>query len=114
MNVVDELAVALSTRDALRARLLYAELIQQGPATVEAPTLSGELELAIAAAVVELAALRTNSAVPAWTQHVRPLAEPFCLVTVRLPSKLARLKKESPLPLRRRNLVAPDGFLLSA
>jgi len=111
---VDELAQALRQRDALRARVLYEELAQVDPATIEAPTLTDELELAIAASIVELIAARTRTAPPPWTRLVGPVQEPYALVTVRLPSKLARLRRESPPELRERNLLAPASFLLSA
>ena len=111
---VDELVLALRTRDALRARVLYAQLLASDPSTIEQPSFSDELDLAIAASIVELIAARLHAVAPAWTRLVGPLQTPYALVTVHLPAKLARLQRESPPELRARNLVAPENFLLSA
>jgi hypothetical protein len=105
---VDELAIAIRHRDALRARALYSELIETDPADYEAPYLSDPIELAIAASMAELIASRRNKVAPTWTRQVQPLPEPYVLVTVRLPEKLERLRLESPQELKARNLVAPD------
>ena len=110
---VDELAVALRHRDALRARVLYAELAEQDMASIESPTIADALHLAIAASIVELMAARAKATPPAWTTMVSPLAEPYVLVTVRSSKKLDRLRQESPRELRARNLVAPENFLTS-
>lgn len=111
---VDELALALRRRDALRARTLYADLIESDPSMIEMPSLTDPIDLAIAASVVELIASRMRAAAPAWTSQIPALPEPHVLVTVRLPEKLARLRQESPPELRARNLFAPESFLLSA
>lgn len=111
---VDELARAIRKRDALRARVLYERLAKIDSATIEPPVLTDELELAIAASVVELIAARTHAVPPAWTRLIAPVQEPYALVTVNLPAKLARLRRESPPELRARNLLAPESFLLSA
>ena len=110
---VDELAVALRQRDALRARVLYAELAEQDVATIEPPTIDDPLHHAIAASIVEMMAARAKVTPPAWTSTVSPLAEPYVLVTVRSSAKLDRLRQESPPELRARNLVAPENFLTS-
>lgn len=111
---VDELAIALRQRDALRARTLYGELVETDPTDYEPPELSDPIELAIAASIAELIASRRGTAAPTWTQQVPPLSEPYVLVTVRLPEKLKRLRLESPQALKARNLVAPANFLESA
>ena len=111
---IDELVTALRTRDALRARVLYAQLLDIDPSTIEQPLLTDELDLAIAASIVELIAARLQTTAPAWTRLVPPLQTPYALVTVHLPAKLARLHRESPPQLRARNLLAPENFLLSA
>ena len=111
---VDELVHALRTRDALRARVLYMDFLASDPSTIPQPSFTDELDLAIAASIVELIAARLHTAAPAWTRLVGPLSTPFALVTVHLPAKLARLQRESPPELRARNLLAPGNFLLSA
>ena len=110
---VDELAVALRNRDALSARGLYAELSQVDPRDIQEPRLTGEIERAIAASVVELLASRRGLLAPPWTRRIAKLTTPFVLVTVRLPEKLERLERETPPELRARNLVAPEGLLMS-
>jgi hypothetical protein len=112
--LVDELATALRRRDALRARTLYAELMEVDSSAIAKPILTDPIDLAIAASIVELVAARRGTAAPAWTREVGALAEPFLLVTVRLPEKVERLRRESPPELRARNLLAPESFLLSA
>ena len=67
---VDELAVALRNRDALLARSLYAELSNVDPCEIQEPSLTGELELAIAASVVELLASRRGLPAPPWTRRI--------------------------------------------
>jgi hypothetical protein len=47
------LAIALRKRDALRARVLYAQLLAGEPATIEPPVFSDELDVAIAASIVD-------------------------------------------------------------
>jgi hypothetical protein len=110
---VDKLVIALRTRDALRARVLYAELLAEDPAAIEQPASTDALDLAIAASITELIAARLKVAGTAWTQSVGPLPVPYCLVTVSLPERLARLQRESPAPLQARNLIAPENFLQS-
>jgi hypothetical protein len=112
--LVDELTIALRRRDALRARVLYAQLLDTDTASIEPPTLTDELDLAIAASIVELIAARLHAAAPTWTRQVGPLREPYVLVSVVLPAKLERLRRETPPELRARNLVAPENFLCSA
>jgi hypothetical protein len=83
MMRVDELAIALRRRDALRARTLYSELIEVDPAEYEPPDLSDPIELAIAASMAELIASRRNTSAPTWTRQIRTLPEPYVLVTVK-------------------------------
>ena len=58
MSAPDELVLALRTRDALRARVLYAQLIASDLLTIERPSFTDEVDLAIAASIVELIAAR--------------------------------------------------------
>jgi hypothetical protein len=70
-------------------------------------------EEAIAAALVELLALRLNQAPPVWTASVGALPEPIYLVkaAARMQRLRALCETQSPGPLRKRGLYAPPNFL---
>ena len=69
--------------------------------------------LVVAAALVELLALRTGQQAPAWTARVGGLPEPLFLVAEAEQMKNTRImcEQESPEPLRKRKLLAPPQFL---
>ena len=71
-------------------------------------------ELAVCAALLELFAVRRGEAPPEWTAKVGGVMPPRFLMSGyerEFPSLGERWKKESPEPLKRRNLWAPAEFL---
>jgi len=69
--------------------------------------------LVAAAALIELLALRTGQPSPRWTAEVGGLPEPlFMLQAAETMPRLRKIcEEESPLPLRRRGMLAPPNFL---
>ena len=116
MDIAD-LVRALLRYDARTARQWVADAISSGLEWSELPTPTGldSRELAVAAAVVELLAERACVPAPAWTPSVPPAEEPVWLVRVEHRPRLRqRLPDESPPPLRRRRVFAPEDFLRAA
>jgi hypothetical protein len=79
-----------------------------------APPTSGDHTLrAIAASLVELLASRAGVAPPAWASSVPGL--PNALYLVKAAGGMSRLRasceRESPEPLKKRNLLAPANYL---
>ncbi len=110
-----ELVDALFAYDALRARqwvadatrtgIRFAEFSRPDPMTAE--------QLAVAAGVLELLAERADEDPPAWTRDIKE--SPRRIFLVRAAASMPRLRRlceqEGPMPLRRRQLYAPPGFL---
>lgn len=115
---IRDLAAALAERDAMAARAWMLDARRSGFdwSAVELPQGLGELELAIAAAVVELIGVRDGTACPAWTSSVPALSAPVYLVkAAETIPRLRRLcEEEGQEPLRRRKLFAPPEFLTAA
>jgi hypothetical protein len=113
-----ELVHALRHRETLTARQWVADAVRAGFQLhdLERPLGLDELDLAIAAGVVELLASRWHQSVPRWTHDIPALTEPFLLVAAaaRLPRLRRSCETEGPEPLRRRGLLAPPDFLTSA
>ena len=71
-------------------------------------------ELVISAALLELFASRRHESPPAWTHDIGGLSEPVFLMggyEKKYPRSAERWKRESPKPLRDRNLIASAEFL---
>lgn len=115
--MLTELVQALVCLDSRVARQILADMMASGvdwsslalPSTLDGP------ELSVAAAVVELVAARAHVPAPKWTQSVGASTEPVWLIRVEHRPRLkARLLEESPEPLRRRRVYAPEDFLTAA
>lgn len=117
MDIAD-LVRALMTHDALAARQWVADARREGVewSGVPAPRMGDPLEMAIAAAVVELLADRAGQGAPEWTRTVPPAPEPFFLVraAASMPRTRRLCEEEGPEPLRRRRILAPPEFLTFA
>lgn len=112
-----ELVRALMRLDARTARQLVADATDRGEKWADFPFPTGlrGAEVSIAAAVIELLATRANELPPAWVQSIGPAPSPVWLIsTERRPRLRARLLLESPEPLRRRSIYAPEDFLSAA
>ena len=112
---IEAIAQAALSGEALEARSLTQDFLRSQPnlAEITSPAVHDATVLALAAALVELFALRTKQPAPAWTQVVGALPEPVYLV--KAASTMTRLRElcreESPIPLRKRNLYAPPNYL---
>ena len=113
-----DLVAALLRHDALTARQWVADASRQAMDWTRVPQPVGlsQMELAIAAGVVELLAARANHAPPAWTSSVGRAPMPVYLV--RAADTMPRLRRscetEGPQPLRSRQIYAPPEFLTVA
>lgn len=112
------LIAALLRHDALTARQWISDASRQSMdwSRVSRPAGWSELELAVAAGVVELLAARANQTPPAWTGTVGRAPAPVYLV--RAAATMPRLRRscetEGPQPLRSRQIYAPPEFLTVA
>ncbi|MDZ4687946.1 MAG: hypothetical protein SH850_22975 [Planctomycetaceae bacterium] len=110
---LSSLVRAILAGDALEARAYARELCEQPLSDVPRPVMAEELELIVAAAVIELLADRLQQSPPNWTEAVNGWYEPLYLVASasRFPNLRHQCDLESPEPLRRRNLFAPGNYL---
>ncbi|HUQ69333.1 MAG TPA: hypothetical protein VM165_07420 [Planctomycetaceae bacterium] len=110
---LSSLVRAILAGDALDARAYAQELCELPLSGVPRPAMAEELELIVAAAVIELLADRLQQSPPAWTGTVNGCHEPLYLVASanRFPNLRRQCDLESPWPLRRRNLFAPGNYL---
>lgn len=108
-----ELARAAAAGDALATRAAAMELSELDLSTVACPVDLDPTELVIAAALVELFAQRRGCDAPAWVHEIGALDEPRFLVKLaaRMPHLRAQCERESPPPLRSRNLFSPANYL---
>lgn len=112
---LEQMAQALLDRDAMRLRLLVQAWLRAAPRfdTVPRPTTRNPRVLAAAAALVELLAERANQPPPSWTADVGGLSEPFFVMSYADRPGYTRdlCLRESPAPLKQRNIFSPANFL---
>jgi hypothetical protein len=115
MSRAEDIAIQILAHEPLQVRSLVQDWIRSAPvfAHEPAPTSGDARVRAIAASVIELLAERARQPAPAWTATVGGLAAPVFLVDAALhsPKMRARVERESPEPLRKRNVFAPPGYL---
>jgi hypothetical protein len=115
MVTLTELVDAVLSRDGLWLSGATQEFLRSTPGLHEVPQPSAinERQLVVAAAVLELLALRTGQQAPTWTSNIGGLAEPFFLVAEaeRMKNTRVMCEQESPEPLRKRGLLAPPQYL---
>jgi hypothetical protein len=115
MATIDRLAEAALHRDSLAVRSLAQDLLHEYPqlSSVAHPVASDRRIQVIAAALIELLALRTQQSPPSWTAPIGEMDEPFHLLqsVSQMPRLRAACEQESPEPLRRRKLFAPADYL---
>jgi len=118
MVKVEDLAMAMLARDALTARSLLQDLLRSGVDLAQYPDPEGVSSpvRTMTAAIVELLLSRRGCPAPAWTQRTDRLPEPFFTNALALRSARLRAQdeRESPEPLRRRNIFAGANVLTSA
>ena len=115
MVTLNEVVDAALSRDGLWLSGATQEFLRDTPylRDVPRPSATNDRKLVVAAALLELLALRTGQQPPAWTADVGGLSEPFFLVAEAERMKNTRImcEQESPEPLRKRKLLAPPTFL---
>lgn len=113
-----DLVAALLQYDALTARQWIADASRQAMDWTRVPQPVGwsQVEVAVAAGVVELLASRANQTPPVWTRSIGGAPVPVYLV--RAADTMPRLRRscetEGPQPLRSRQIYAPPEFLTVA
>ena len=115
MTSLEQIAAQILAKNALEVRSLVQEYLRRGaPLRLEsAPSSSDPQICAVSAGIAELIAVRTAQQAPAWASQVGKLTTPLYLVeaAARSPKMRARVERESPEPLRKRNVFAPPGYL---
>lgn len=115
MGVIEAFAEAALCRDGLLLRSLAQEVVHQYPrlSSIPRPQTHDLHVLTMAAALVELLALRLEQPAPEWTREIGAMSEPFFLLEAvqRMPRLRSVCETESPEPLRRRQCYAPPDFL---
>jgi hypothetical protein len=115
MVTLNEVVEAALNRDALWLSGATQEFLRSTPRLPEVPQPSSmeERHWGVAAALLELLALRTGQQPPGWTALVGGLREPFFMVAEAETLRNTRImcEQESPEPLRKRKLLAPPQFL---
>lgn len=112
---LQELVDALLSRKDMQLRILVQEWQWANPVvtSVPRPQTRDTRSLTVAAALVELFALRAGQAPPLWTAEAEPLPEPFFVMPRAEHPGFTRTLclTEAPEPLRRRNIFAPPNYL---
>ena len=115
MEMIEQITDAALAQESLQLRSLVQQFLRTNPSFGElpAPILSDPTQFALASAIVELLAQRSNQAPPQWTSKAQSLSEPiFLLKSV---AKMKHLRQlcidESPLPLKKRGFFAPPNYL---
>ncbi|HEX4793389.1 MAG TPA: hypothetical protein VH370_06335 [Humisphaera sp.] len=111
----EQLAEAALSGDALLLRSLAQDWLSENGSIAQCarPRSEDRTILAIAAGIVELLAQRRGQMPPIWAISIGGIEEPLFLV--RSAQSMPRLRylceTQSPIPLRKRNLLAPPTFL---
>lgn len=114
-TTAENIANAILTNDPLTARSLVQDWLRSAPVFAnEPPPCTFDVRArAVAAAIVELLAERAGQPAPNWTAGEGKLSTPLFLVAAaqHSPKLRARVERESPAPLRKRNVFAPASYL---
>jgi hypothetical protein len=109
------IAEAILNGDALLARSLTQDFLRARPflSETKSPAVQDAMVLVLAAALIELFAMRSNQTPPPWTQVIGTLSEPVYLLKSAYKMKRLRelCRQDAPEPLRKRNLFAPANYL---
>ncbi len=115
MEMIERLASAALLRDHLLVRSLMQDLTRAKTdfGKIARPSTSDAKLLVMSAALVELLAIRNKQNPPSWTGEIGAFGEPFFLLESAATMKRLRAlcEKESPEPMRKRQLYAPPHFL---
>jgi hypothetical protein len=112
---IRELVHALLKGDLLTARQFVADAQRAKVAwrELDAPRDLSDVEMAVAAGVIEMLAARSGSTPPPWTLAVGAVREQLILDPglEQMPRSFAHAEAAGPEPLRKRNMVALPDFL---
>lgn len=115
MSPLEQIAAQILAKNPLEVRSLMQDYLRRGmPLRLEhAPTSDDPRVCAVTAALAELIAERTTQQAPAWADQIGKLPTPVYLVEAasKSPKMRARVERESPEPLRKRNVFAPPNYL---
>jgi len=115
---IHDLVHALLAGDLLTARqwVADAQRTRVGWQDLEQPVDLNEMEMSVAAAVVELLALRAGQMAPSWTTNVGAVRDLLVLDPglEQMPRSFARAKVAGPESLLKRNIIALPDFLAVA
>ena len=111
---IEDIARAALAYESLIVRELIQDLLRERPdwGAIPRPVAVDEKTLVVAAALLELLALRSGAEPAAWAREAGPAKEPIHLVkaVATMPRTRARVEAESPEPLRKRNVFAPAEY----
>lgn len=112
---IEQLAEAAIGGEALLLRSLAHDFLQENPtlSASVAPSSEDPSILAVSAGLIELFAERRGQLAPAWVQQMPRVNHAIYLVksALNMPRLRRLCDRESPLPLRRRNIFAPPTYL---
>lgn len=112
---IPELIHALLAGDLLTARQYVADARRMNVKWERLPQPQGlsDIEMCVAAGIVELLASRSGATPPTWTMAFGAVRDPLILDPglERMPRSFAHARTDAPEPLRRRNLIALPDFL---
>ena len=112
---ITKLVHALMAGDLLTARQCAADARRMNMQweLLERPDRMSDIEMSVAAGIVELLASRSGAAPPTWTMAIGAVVDPLVLDPglEQMPRSFARARTAAPEPLRRRNLIALPDFL---
>ena len=115
MVTIEQIAAMVVANNPLEVRSLMQDFQRQAPvlADEQRPVGTSREVLVVAAGFAELMAQRSGQPAPPWAAGVGALDEPLFLVKAALRSRKMRerILRESPEPLRARNVYAPPGYL---
>jgi hypothetical protein len=118
MALLEDIARAAIEGEALAARSLTQDWLAENErlAEIARAVAADRTVMAVAAALVELFAMRRGQAAPAWSSEVGALDEPLFLVknAAAMPRLRRLCELEAPEPLRRRRIYAPPDYLSAA
>ena len=111
---IEDIARAALAFEALAVRDLIQDMLRAQPdwAAIPRPVAVDENTMVVAAALLELLAMRSGAEPPPWTRETGAASEPIHLVRAAstMPRTRARVESESPEPLRKRNVFAPAEY----
>lgn len=115
MTPLEQIATEILANRPIEVRALVQDYVRRGAMLEQEPAPGSQdpRVRAVAAGLAELFASRMAQRAPAWALEVGKLPAPLYLIEAahRSPRLRARIERESPEPLRKRNVYAPPAYL---